>query len=148
MLPGIIELHVPPMADRRFIREAAAWVEANTVPDTLVCDKDRLVGYYSGHPYALWLGSAERPELDALAALGQQHPHMLITALYLVDRGDVPRNAIGPYQAVAAFQSQTAAAHDLLVLYARRDDRIFPGGAAPVLSTLPAAMLRPPATGP
>jgi hypothetical protein len=122
ILPGIIELHVPPMADREFIREAANWVAAHYgagPKETIVLGRDRLVGYYSGREFREWEGSPEKPQLgipEYCQANGYRH--VILAHLYLPGRGERAPAAIGPYREVARFQSPTAEAHDVMVLYA------------------------------
>ena len=123
MLPGLIRLAVPPMADRQFIRDAAAWVQAHTPADTVVCDNEQLIGYYSGRYYAYWLGTENDPLLWELNIQHtHQHPHVIGAMIFYPKRGDNVRPSIGPYKAIQKFHSRLATGGDVLVLYALPGD--------------------------
>jgi hypothetical protein len=120
ILPGIQQLRVPPRGDKRFIRDAADWVAAHVPSDTIVCDHEQLVGYYSGHSYARWLGTPADPRLETLASLRTPaHHHLLLAYHYFPSQGDSarsPRPAIGPYQQLISFPSgkgETVTLYDL-----------------------------------
>jgi len=146
LLPGLIRLATPPQQNQEYMREAAAWVSANTRPNVVICDQQRLVGYYSGHPYKQWSGSLSKPLLQQVA---MPQPH-IIAYVFRPNTGEpsgwserpglgeVPQLAIGPYRAIASFRSATASHGDILVLYALPNTSVMSHGEVEPLATLPA----------
>jgi hypothetical protein len=139
LIPGIVEFMLPPRADKANLVAAAKWIEANTRPEVVVCDHERLVGFYSMHPYAQWFGTAGKPELHQLAAAQDKYavsgrPAPVVAGeMYELGSGDVPPAAIGSYRAIAAFRSGAAndRTHDhLYVLYALPGEQILKEGSA------------------
>ena len=133
LLPGMIRLSTPPQENLRYVRDAAAWIDEHIGRGVVICDHDRLVGYYSGNPYQQWLGTPEKP------LLGQIHfsqPHVL-AYVYRPGLGEEPEVAIGPYRAIAEFHSTFAMHGDVMVLYALRETAVMTKGDPSFLTTLP-----------
>ena len=123
-----------------FICSFFSWIHASVAHNVVICDHDRLVGYYSGNPYRQWLGTADQP------LLGQVHltqPH-IVALVFRPGLGDQPQLAIGPYRAIAAFHSTSAAHGDVMLLYALPDSPIMLHGQPQFLATLPALPAPPP----
>ncbi|MGN6371028.1 MAG: hypothetical protein ACTHN5_22465 [Phycisphaerae bacterium] len=132
LLPGIIRLSTPPQENLRFMRDAAGWVHANVAPNVVICDHDRLIGYYSGNPFRQWLGTPQQP------LLGQVHfsqPH-IVGLVFRPGLGEEPQLAIGPYRAIAEFHSSSAAHGDVLLLYALPESPIMIHGQPRFLTEL------------
>jgi hypothetical protein len=132
LLPGMIRLSTPPQENLRYVRDAATWIDANIGPTVVICDHDRLVGYYSGNPFQQWLGTPENP------LLGQVHfsqPHV-VGFVYRPGLGEEPQLAIGPYRAIVAFRSSFAAHGDVMLLYALPDTPVMKSGAVRFMTEL------------
>jgi hypothetical protein len=153
-LPGLIRFRTPPLNDQYYIAEAAGWIRYNIRPDVLVCDTEMRIGYYSGHPYALWQGPEFDPRLEELAGLrgappGRPGRPLVAGWIFRPGIGQLPLSAIGPYREIMRFHSDLAAHGDVLVLYALPEDHVLrapavqaaTGIAAP---TAPAARPQPP----
>jgi hypothetical protein len=132
-LPGMIRLATPPLNDQYYIAQAAQWIKKNVRPDVTICDNELRIGYYSGHPYALWEGLTADPRLAELAQTREpapaDAPHPIVAGeIYRPGNGDTPLTKIGPYVEIARFHSVAAVHGDVLVLYARPDDHVLIGG--------------------
>ncbi len=116
ILPGIIEFKDPPRADKAYLVDAARVIRDTLPPDVIVCDWERLVGYYSMHPYAQWHGSAGDPQLDKITAIRQAHGNapVILGKVYVAGSGEKPQSAIGPFQVFRRFTS----GKEMYVLYA------------------------------
>ena len=133
LLPGMIRLSTPPQENLRFVRDAAKWIDANIAGNVIVCDHDRLLGYYSGNPYQQWLGTPQQPLLGQIH-FTQRH---ILAFVYRPGLGEEPLLAIGPYRAIAAFRSSFAAHGDIMLLYALPDTPVMISGQLRFLTTLP-----------
>ncbi|HVX84253.1 MAG TPA: hypothetical protein VH253_05505 [Phycisphaerae bacterium] len=143
-LPGMIRLGTPPLNDQYYIARAAQWIKTHVRPNVTICDDELRIGYYSGHPYALWEGLTIDPRLAELAEArrpgpgGQPHP-IVAGEIYRPGNGDTPLSQIGPYVEIARFHSLAAAHGDVLVLYARPEDHVMMDGDAAAAATGPAS---------
>ncbi len=115
MLPGLVRLVKPTIDDHFYIREAAAWVAAHSETDAVVCDEQRLVGYYSGRKYALWQGSPGEPQLEKVEKAGAEQ--VILAYVFRPGLGDVIQERIGVYRAVARFESKGAERGEVMVIY-------------------------------
>jgi hypothetical protein len=122
--PGVILLRHRPHADKQNLRDAADFIRATARPGVVVCDLQRLVGYYSGNPYAQWHGlqqpfAADDPQWAEIDSIRQAHgnvPAILGKTFYPAEEKILPE--IGPYREIRRFASPTARDHDVYVLYA------------------------------
>jgi len=126
--PGVIVQGERPRGDKQNLRDAAEFVRGTARPEVVVCDYERLVGYYSGHPYAQWHGAlkgvaADGSGLEEIEAMGRAHGDapVLLGKVYLPAEEAIPP-AIGPYREVRRFASDTARNKDVYVLYARPEE--------------------------
>jgi hypothetical protein len=131
VLPGAVRVAERPLVGRRFVREAADWIRVNTPADTLVLDKERLIGYYSRRPYGYWAGDPndrEHPVDTLLYQIDQrrtkQTPHVIFGLIYSPKRGQAIPGQLGGFREVARFASSAALGGDTMVLYAAPWDEV------------------------
>jgi hypothetical protein len=131
-MPGIVMLTERPRRDKMDLAEAAQWVRGHVRSDVVVCDFERLVGYYSGNPYGKWNGLQRKFGVDAsgdpawlkqVEALKEASgaPAAVIGKVYFPGEEEV-KTEVGEYQEVARFISPSATNRDVFVLYARPFD--------------------------
>jgi hypothetical protein len=96
-----------------------------------VCDKERLIGFYSGRPYAYWAGdpgNTEYPPKYLLHELDRKRtpevPHLVFGLVYSPKRGQVIESELGGWREVARFESHRAVGGDTMVLYAAPWDKL------------------------
>ncbi|HUO10998.1 MAG TPA: hypothetical protein VM008_22045 [Phycisphaerae bacterium] len=132
LLPGLIRLSTPPQENLTYVLEAARWVDEELQPSVLICDHDRLVGYYSGNPYARWLGTPAKP---LLAQVNFAQPHVL-AYIFRPGLGEQPELNIGSYRAFAVFHSAAATHGDLMIFYTLPNTPIMRQGQTPFLTRI------------
>jgi hypothetical protein len=131
IIPGVVRLGVAPSADRKFVRDAAAWLATSVKKNTVVCDDERLVGYYSGLPYAFWGGRSEPSEVAKLDWLvlnlekfrSKERPHVICAVIFRPKKNQPVIPAIREWRMLKEFPSERSG--DVLVLYARDGDRVL-----------------------
>ncbi len=152
LAPSIAALGLRPRADKGHFLEAAGWIGAHAAENVVVVDYQRLVGFYSGQPYAKWFGTPQKLELaqlDDIRRMNNGAP-LLVGMSYEsspgagagAGMGTVPQLALGPYRAIAAFQSpvvheKAALRRDVYVIYALPGERVLRDGTAEELTALP-----------
>jgi hypothetical protein len=134
VLPGAERVVTRPLVDRRFVKEAAEWIRQNSVSGTSVCDKEELVGYYSGREYVRWAGDpgdGEHPVDRLVGELAARrtaaHPHVICALIFEPKRGQAVRSELagGTWREIARFESRSAVGGDTMVLYAARGDEVL-----------------------
>jgi hypothetical protein len=141
LVAAVALLRKQPYPETLATARAATWAHDNLAPGVLICDRQQLVGYYSQHPYARWLGTPADPALDTLHSLpivqADRSASVLLGRLYEDGHNAVRR--IGDYRAMAAFSGEPVGGHSsLYVLYAlpEKGTTTHPGGIE-LLKVLP-----------
>jgi len=125
-LPGAIMLYVPPAEDRGFVREGAAWLQANASPNAEVVAENPLLWFYSGLPHHREVGEAQMADLAAAAT---EYP-LILACVFQPGKGEAAPRFAGGYEALQTFVSAGALHGDTLVLYARRGSGALRADAA------------------
>ena len=121
-LPGAIMLHQPPSESREYLRQAAAWIEANTAPDTVIACSEPTLAYYSHRIDWLWLG---KPADDDLKKYEYARDHAIIACMVQTDREPIPPERLGDCTAIVRFDSRKSLHGDVLILYLPTNSRAF-----------------------
>jgi len=124
VIASLIELRTPMWWERAVVSDATAWVKANVRPGIVICDKQRLVGYYSGHPYAFWdLPANAAPPTDAVRRIQAQYACDVVLLGKLFERDEEPIPATGDYREVMRFGGTGPGLWgNVYILYARPGD--------------------------
>jgi hypothetical protein len=120
LVPGVTELEVRPRVEKGCVLEAAKWISGETAGEVVVCDAERLVGYYSGHAYRQWFGRPGKEELEQLP----RNSKLIVGLRY--DGDEKPAEAVGPYRAIKEFWGEEG--DEVMVLYAKPGEKILKGG--------------------
>jgi hypothetical protein len=131
IIPGIVDATHPPRSNRDNERAAAEWVRVHVAPGAVVCDLERLVGYYSGHPYERWHGLYERHgdpwdlREAEITAIETRYPGvaLIFGRAYLPEESHGPPDepATGKFVEIARFSSAVVK-NSVYVLYARQGE--------------------------
>lgn len=120
MLPGLLMLREPPMVDKFYMREAAAWMASRYAPDTVVFQADRRVAYYAGLKYVFWGGTPRAPDLPP-AAYSAALP-VVLAYIYQADEKVEPSisHEGATFVLQMKFRSKRALHRDVLAIYERK----------------------------
>jgi hypothetical protein len=144
-LPGILSLRQVPGSENMNVLRAASWVRQHVRDDVVVCDREKLVGFYAKHPYAEWKGSAADPRWEDLNRIcgrpdGSSGGGVAVILALKYAQGVLPAESIGPYLRVAAFESGSGRA-GVLVLYASAADGVVRQARADYFEDSPGRIL-------
>lgn len=123
LTPGIVLLGDAPRRERTNLIAAANWIRDHAPADVVVCDNERLVGYYSGRACAKWSGfqkdvDPSSAKLNELEKIRQTHAGASLILGFTYLPGSEIKLAVGPYAEVARFVSGKGASQSTYVLYA------------------------------